>query len=304
MASVPAQSCSIDDVAVFHPCPVDPTCPYCSGSINAGGPPVFDWSFLDGAYCISLKSREDRAASAAAEFHRVGLCRHVLFYRPIKHPKRAKRGIWDSHRAVGEHARRRGCARTLIMEDDVLFSRRLRPHKVRAIPRALETIPSDWMIFFLGHWPLWAYPIRPNVLRTGSACAHAYIASPRLLQWLREHSYDSPDILWAPRIIGRAIDAAYARLEATYAFFPMIAIQSVSESDNRKIDPTRTKRKFSRLIIRRWKCREWLLSNLMRPNELFIVVLSPLLFALRVFIQLGRHVSHLSVSSEWRPSRW
>jgi hypothetical protein len=159
------------DVPVFHVCPVDPACPYCNGSTYGESAGAFDWSFLDGTYCISLKSRPDRVASAAAEFHRLGLCRHVLFYRPSKDPERPKRGIWESHRAVAEHARQRGFETTLILEDDVLFSRRLQPQKVRAIARALNTLPPDWMVFFLGHWPFWAYFAGPNMLRTGSACA-------------------------------------------------------------------------------------------------------------------------------------
>ncbi|HVO83549.1 MAG TPA: hypothetical protein VMU60_03890 [Syntrophobacteria bacterium] len=274
-------------VGLFHSCPVDPACPYCNGLMDSDNAEAFDWSFLDGAYCISLKIREDRAASAATQFHRVGLCRHVLFYRPIKHPKSAKHGIWDSHRAVGEHARRRGCARTLIMEDDVLFSRRLRPHKVRALAQALDSLPPDWMIFFLGHWPLWAYFVRPDVLRTGSACAHAYIASSRLLQWLQDHPYGAPDVQKAPRVVGAGIDSAYARLAAAYALFPMIAIQSASQSDNMK-DPSQAKKRKLRHLIRRSKHREWLLSHLMRPNELLIVMLSPLFFALRHAIHRSR----------------
>jgi hypothetical protein len=289
--------------AVFDVCPVDPACPYCNGSIDIKSAAAFDWSFLDGAYCISLENRQDRATSAAAEFHRVGLCRHALFYRPTKDRERPKRGIWESHRAVAQHARLRGRSRTLIMEDDVLFSRRLRPRKVRAIGRALDTLPPDWMIFFLGHWPFWVYFAGPNLLRTASACAHAYVASSRLLQWLHDHPYGSRDILWAPRIVGRGIDAAYARLEATFAVFPMIAVQSACRSDNIKDDPTRTKKgKLRRLVIRRWKHREWLMSNFMRLNELFILMLSPLILALRLALSLGVKAGVLfgSHSSDWK----
>jgi hypothetical protein len=292
------------DVPVFHVCPVDPACPYCNGSTYGESAGAFDWSFLDGTYCISLKSRPDRVASAAAEFHRLGLCRHVLFYRPSKDPERPKRGIWESHRAVAEHARQRGFETTLILEDDVLFSRRLQPQKVRAIARALNTLPPDWMVFFLGHWPFWAYFAGPNMLRTGSACAHAYVASTRLLQWLHDHPYGSRDILWAPRIVGRGIDAAYARLEATYALFPMIAIQSGSRSDNIKDEPTRTKKgKLRRLVVRRWKHREWLLSNFMRTNELAILLLSPLTLALHVAVSLVLNLARFGVLSKPRPKR-
>ena len=69
------------DEAVWHPCPTDPACPHCGGAAP-GTAAALDWSFLDAAYCISLKIRDDRAAQAAAEFHKVGLCQRVLFYRP------------------------------------------------------------------------------------------------------------------------------------------------------------------------------------------------------------------------------
>ncbi|MGB7933862.1 MAG: hypothetical protein WCH04_16875, partial [Gammaproteobacteria bacterium] len=68
---------AVSDEAVFHRCPPDPSCPYCNGSIDPAQ--ALDWSFLDGVYCISLKSREDRALTVAAQFHKTGLCRQLLF---------------------------------------------------------------------------------------------------------------------------------------------------------------------------------------------------------------------------------
>ena len=192
------------DEAAWHPCPADPACPHCSGAAP-GTAAALDWSFLDAAYCISLKIRDDRAAQAAAEFHKVGLCQRVLFYRPDKHPKNGFIGGWGSHRVVAMHALARGAGRTLIFEDDVLFARPVRPQTLRSIARALDRLPPDWMIFFLGHWPLRAYPVRPNVLRTSSACSHAYIASSRLLQWLADHPWDAAGIERS-RIAGKGVD--------------------------------------------------------------------------------------------------
>ena len=258
---------------VFHPCPPDPSCPYCNGSIDPAQ--ALDWSFLGGAYCISLKNREDRAVKVAAQFHKAGLCRRVLFYRPLRYPGRGYIGSWESHRAVAEHARVRGYETTLIMEDDVQFVRRLSPRSVRAIGRAIKRLPPDWMIFFLGHWPLWAYFVRRNVLRTSSGCAHAYIMSPRLLHWLHEHPCGTPGIE-KRRLIGKALDSAYAMLPGTYALFPMIATQSVSRSDNFAVSSKKnTKMKH---IITHSRHREWFLSNLMRPFEAIVILLSPLFF--------------------------
>jgi len=92
-------------------------------------------------------------------------------------------------------------------------------------------------------------------------------------------------------------NAAYARLDAAYALFAMIAIQSASKSDNMRHDPTNKKRKL-RHLIHRSRHREWLLSHLMRPNELLIIMMSPLFFALRSSIQRS---PHLAICSE-RPS--
>jgi hypothetical protein len=285
MNSLPAQAepepvTAISDEPVFHPCPPDPSCPYCNGSIAPAK--ALDWSFLDGVYCISLKSREDRAIAVAAQFHKVGLCRQLLFYRPLRYPGRGYIGSWESHRAVAEHARQQGNQTTLIFEDDVQFVRRMTPRSVRAIGRAIERLPPDWMIFFLGHWPLWAYFVRPNVLRTSSGCAHAYIVSPRLLEWLHEHPWGTPGIE-KRRLIGKALDSAYARLPATYALFPMIATQSVSRSDNFAV--SRKKNTKLKHLVTHSRYREWLLSKLMRPGEAVAVLLSPLFFIAQMSLQ-------------------
>jgi hypothetical protein len=260
------------DAAHFHDCPRDPACPFCGdGPARADAP---DWSFLDGAYCISLESRDDRMAEAARQFHRVGLCRLVRFYRPAKHPSHAVTGIWESHRAVGMHALARSEDPILIMEDDVAFSPGLDARGVRRIGEAMGRLPGGWSIFFLGHWPFWATFHRPNVLRTRSACAHAYIASRRALEWLREHPYrkDGPPLLG---LAGKGIDAAYAKLPGTFALFPMVAIQSGSLSDHLTFAPGRKRTKLKHLITHS-RHREWLLSRLMRPNEYAIVALAPL----------------------------
>lgn len=254
----------------WHPCPTDPGCPHCQGA-SAG---ATDWSFAEAAYCISLKTRPDRAAAVAAEFHRVGLCRRVRFYRPDKHPRKGVIGSWESHRAVAMDALERGARRVLILEDDVRFVR-LGPGTGESIRRALERLPDDWTLFFLGHWPLAAWFVGHHVLRTSSACAHAYLASPRLLAWLRDHPWGSPGVA-KHAVVGRSLDAAYARLPATYALFPMIAVQAVSRSDNFNSGPPRPKaRRKLKDVIRRSRQREALIAHLMRPNEALIALLSP-----------------------------
>ena len=277
-------ACSSDDgqgvPGQFHPCPADPACPYCGGG-SPSGRNAFDWSFVDGVYCISLQSRSDRAASAAAQLHRVGLCRKVTFYRPVKHPARPKIGIWEAHRRVGLEALERGCRTVLVLEDDVRFAGWVGPRTVRAVGKALATLPAGWSIFFLGHWPLRVWFVRRNVLRSASACTHAYIASARLLRWLGDHPFGTAPYV---RLAGTGIDAAYAALPETYAYFPMLATQSESPSDHLVEGASRRVKKIEHLFAR-WQHRERLLSRLMRPNELIVAALSPLFYAMD---RLGR----------------
>jgi GR25 family glycosyltransferase involved in LPS biosynthesis len=267
---------------IYHPCPPEPSCGYCNGTIDAAT--WLDWSFLDGVYCISLKTRADRLAQAAAEFHKLGLCRRVTFHRPDKHPKSARIGSWEAHRAVAMHALAQGCRRVLICEDDVLFTRRVGPATLASIERALAALPEDWMIFFLGHWPLAAYFVRHNVLRTSSGCCHAYIASPRLLQWLCDHPWGAPAVETSP-IAGKGVDSAFARLPQTYALFPMLAIQRASRSDHFDHRAQRPKRKHKlRHLVIRSRHRELLLSRLMRPFEVIVALLSPV-FLLKALVR-------------------
>ncbi len=267
---------------LFQPCPRASSCRYCLAE-EAPAQAGFDWSFLDGIYCISLQSRDDRAARAVAQFHRLGLCRRVVFYRPLKHPTKTVMGIWESHRAVAVHALAHEQSAVLILEDDVLFGERIRPRTVRAIAGALRGLPPDWMIFYLGHMARWAYFVRPRVLRVSSTAAHAYIASSRLLRWLRDHPFGTPGIAQV-RIAGNGIDSAYARLPGAYAFFPLVATQSGSLSDFRIGRSKRSKRRKLRHLFSRSRHRELIIANMLRPNQYLIVALSPIFLC----FQLGR----------------
>jgi hypothetical protein len=245
----------------FHACPVSPTCPYC---ISPDFPTSIDWSSIEAAYCISLREREDRVRAAEAQFHRVGLCRRVVFYRPTRHPSNPIAGIWESHRAVLSDALRHGCRSALVFEDDVVFSRRLGLGTSRALKHVIEDLPADWNILYLGHWPMRIRFISAHLVSTSSACTHAYLASERLMRFIVDRPYTDQVPLAG---VGRGIDSVFARLPHTYAYFPMLAVQSTSPSDHFPPRPGRKFRKFSH-IVTRTRAREWLLSNMMRPAEI------------------------------------
>lgn len=255
--------------ALHHPCPPDPDCRFCNGTAGADD---FDWSFAGPVYCISLRHRDDRARAAQAEFHRVGLCRHVTFYRPEKHAGSAVSGIWNSHRHVVLRAARQGHERVLVFEDDVVISPRLRPQTVRRMAEAVERLPEDWTLFFLGHWPLWAYPVGWQVMRVGSACAHAYLGSRRLMDWFEAtESRKSPGYV---RLAGKGVDAAYAALPGAYAWFPMVAGQSASKSDHITWEPGRQRRKLKHLVTYS-RHREQILSRLMPASQYLALAMAP-----------------------------
>jgi hypothetical protein len=245
----------------FHACPVSPTCPYC---LSPELPTSIDWSPIEAAYCISLREREDRARAAEAQFHRVGLCRKVVFYRPARHASNPIVGIWESHRAVLSHALRHGCRSALVFEDDVVFSRGFGSRTSRSLKRVIQDLPADWNILYLGHWPMRMRFISAHLVSTSSACTHAYLASERLMRFIADRPYT--DQVPLPGV-GRGIDSVFARLSDTYAYFPMVAVQSTSPSDHFRPRPSRNIRKVSHLVTRT-RAREWLLSNLMRPAEM------------------------------------
>ncbi len=250
----------------FHPCPVDPDCPHCQGT--AVDPP--DWSWVDAVYCISLRERPDRAATAAAELHRAGLCRRVLFHRPARHRTKVIEGIWEAHRAVLTHALAANARTALVLEDDVHFTRRITKALIARVEATMRRLPDDWRIFFLGHWTFRARFVAPRTLATRSACAHAYVASRTLMTWAAERPFAArgKDIF---RTAGGGIDAAYAVQPGAYAYFPMLAIQAIRGSDHvaHKLR-TRPVRKF-RHILTRTRLNEIVISRLMRPNEVLMV---------------------------------
>ena len=117
--------------------------------------------------------------------------------------------------------------------------------------------------------------MRRNVLRSCSGGAHAYVASPRLLAWLRDHPFGTAPFV---RLAGTGIDAAYAALPGAYALFPMLATQSGVAGDH-LADGARRKLKKPEHLFSRWRHRERLLAGLTRPSEL--AAAAPLALVLR-----------------------
>ena len=205
---------------LFHGVEARPDCPYCNGTAQA----IDSEAIVDAIYCISLQEQPHRTAQAAELFHRHGLCRGVMFFRPTRPRGRdASWGVWDSHRRVARHALAEGHKRVLIFEDDVQLARPW-SRIVRRVERAYPELPGEWWGLFLGHFPMQAYFVTPRLARVRSVCAHAYIANAPLLRWLGETTPQDPDVE-VSRVVGRAMDGAFAALPEMYALFPLVATQ-------------------------------------------------------------------------------
>jgi hypothetical protein len=157
-----------------------------------------------------LKTREDRRAEAAAEFHKLGLCRRVIFHCPDKHPKSGRIGSWEAHRAVAMHALAHDCRRVLICEDDMLFTRRVGPATLASIERARGAARrlDDLLPRSLAACRLFRASQRAAHLLGLLPCLHREPAPA--------DPWRAPGVEISP-IAGRGIDSAYARLPQTYA---------------------------------------------------------------------------------------
>src|SRR5581483_7590931 len=97
----------------IYACPVQTGC-YCDGRASSLNP--WKWSGLvDTVFCVCPVSRNDLFAHSVTQFHRVGLCTKILYYRPA-HATQEELSVygvqtrdhfekWESHRFVTWYAR-------------------------------------------------------------------------------------------------------------------------------------------------------------------------------------------------------
>ncbi len=242
-------------------------CDYCNGRLKY----VPISPHLDAVFCISLQDLPERTRKAADHFHQVGLCRDVVFYRPLRGDD-TPLAVWTSHRAVACRAVGQGFQRVLILEDDATFSRPW-PELAPRVAAAIAKLPADWWGLYLGHWPLQGYFVQPTIMRVRSLCTHAYLAGPQLLQWLAATEPMRPDVPVWPGI-SSSVDGAFANLPGMYAMFPMIATQ-------RFMGMHRPDRHFApdgkrRGLLEKERYGAFAIYHLMRPAELAVALLSPI----------------------------
>lgn len=213
-----------------------------------------------GIVCISLQGNEQRVAYMTEQFHRLGLCRIVIFFRPTRFDKQAlkqrgiqsaaKYGCWDSHRKVCLHARRKRWKILFELEDDVEF--RLDPLNPTAhLSRILADITtlskiSTWDIVRLGHHAISGRPVPgtvdgnwlPRVWECNSYLTHALLWSAHGYNEFLRKTYEDINLTNDRKgnIHDRQIEVDKWMVESqqfrNYAIYPQIAVQNPKfESD-------------------------------------------------------------------------
>ena len=202
----------------------------------------FRWDSFPDVVCICLRTRDDRYAESLEQFHRVGLCCHVQYYRPdpdrTPNCRAATRGVWESHRDIIMRYRRWTSQKhVLIFEDDVWWGTRMTPawlHRFTQNVQALHASSGLWDVMFLGHCPFAAVPVSGPMFhqlwRVWAAMTHAMVVNLNgsFAAWLTDTSFDD-----TKSNAGIDIHIMFGKARS-YAQYPMVAFQSESVSSNPK----------------------------------------------------------------------
>lgn len=232
---------------------------------------------LDGCYCISLRSCEDRYQKVCQELRRVGLHNITDYYRPDKHPKGGRIGCWLSHVSIMQIAKRKKQRYILILEDDVQFMPNFNLHNLSQAVQIFRTWP-DYVadILYLGHVPFWMKPtIFPQIYETHSLTTHAYI--------INTHSYLCQQIT-RDLTFRDSIDIIFFKYAKAFAVYPMMVIQQDNGNSNIQNKPAFIQ-KFTEMHL--WP-RVHILEELM-TLQLYHFLIFALIFM--IFVKLVQYTA-------------
>lgn len=178
----------------FHRVPKSNTCSYCKGSSKR---PTWD-TIAPFIFCISLKDEKDRVIRSSAQFHALGMCSYVSYYRPARPTMEEFQGsgvstpgsfgCQRSHKFLSKYALDRGANRCLVFEDDIVFMGEEPSLLYARVMHALihlQTHSPDWNMFLLGHVSVASFPtFHPGLLRGSFEASHAYLINKPAMQWL------------------------------------------------------------------------------------------------------------------------
>ncbi|MHB8773423.1 MAG: glycosyltransferase [Syntrophales bacterium] len=185
---------------------------------------VNGWDFFDRLYCVSLKERVDRRASAAEEFAKVGLAGRVEFELGERHPHNLEQGVYESHMLCLRKGLEAGASTIVVFEDDVEFDR-FDPEHLRSCTEFLRQHP-EWKVLLLG-------ALIRSSSKTDNPCvqkvryqslSHAYALNRHYAETLAYEPWQ-----------GIVNDTLFRPLrDDVYAIYPMCAFQKNLTTDNYK----------------------------------------------------------------------
>lgn len=211
----------------------------------------WDWSCVDQVYCINLRDRLDRFVESMLEFHNVGLCDRIVYYRPERPSDqewddyqswlkssgksdifmtvtKGAYGCWKSHKTIAEHALQHGHKRILVFEDDVEFLSNLSPDfAAHTLPNLIEDLPENAEFLHLGYFPFSGFPVIGfggksrfgQLWSVQAVCTVAYMATEKGMEKLRDANFTIPLDFWMIQNTHQ------------YAAYPKIAWQRQSPTD-------------------------------------------------------------------------
>jgi len=182
------------------------------------------WDFFDRLYCVSLKEREDRRASALKEFSKVGLADRVEFELGEHHPYDMEQGVYESHMICLRKGLEAGAKNIVVFEDDVEFDR-FDPERLRSCIEFLSQHP-EWKVLLLGALIRSSHKTtNPCVQKVRyQSLTHAYALNRHYAETLAYEPWQGivNDTLFRPLT------------DDVYAIYPMCAFQKYFTSDNYK----------------------------------------------------------------------
>ncbi|KAJ1652634.1 carnitine transporter [Dispira simplex] len=200
---------------------------------------------LDDIYVINLKTRPDRRASMLLQadfldltfkFSEAAVPDTVGYVPPLKTRSKTmsphRLACWRSHMNILQDIIERNLTHALILEDDVDLDMTL----PRDVPQALEKLPEDWDMFYIGHCSLTenrgqVIDQKLGLYRSDAPyCAHAYVVSYTGARRLFYHLRTA-----ATAVDLHIIGLINTKIINSYSFHPPRVVQPRPEGDKSDI---------------------------------------------------------------------
>lgn len=198
---------------------------------------------VDGIIYINLDHRTDRKNLIESELHRIGVPNEKVYRLSAIYDRfNGTRGCLLSHIQALNLAIDKGWEKVLILEDDVLFIKKLKDLEGQ-LAYFFEVTNKEWDVFFLGG----GYREKKSTPWEGidqiynSWCAHAYIVHRPYLEkikacflssseMIKDHFFNNQSLIYSLDQVWRVLQ----RSDRWYAHIEQCAVQRTGTSD---IDP-------------------------------------------------------------------